>query len=113
MSEGKIVGVTKIESTEVTIATNTQVSNLDRVWSHIANQSRTNQETIAVKLNSASVIVVMKASLDRVALAYKVLAKNVGDVNVLMSSVEPIESAVSVLLQHRKIGGVELNPVIV
>ena len=90
MSKSKIVGVTEIESTEMTIATNTQVTNLDRVGTNIADQSRAHQKTIAIKLNSTPVIVVMKATLDRVALAYEVLTKDVRDVNVLMSSVKPI-----------------------
>ncbi len=42
----------------------------------------------------------MKAALDRVALADEVLAKDVGDINVLMSRVEAIEAAVRVLLEH-------------
>ena len=97
----------------MSVAADAKVTNLDRMRPHVANQSRTHQKSIAIKFDAAPIVVVMKTSLNRVALANEVLAKDVGDVNVLMARVEAIEAAVGVLLQHREVGGVELNAIVV
>src|SRR6266498_2138556 len=55
----------------------------------------------------------MQASLNCVALANEILAKDVGDVDVLMARVEAIEAAVCILLQHREVSGVVLNAIVV
>src|ERR1041385_9389166 len=55
----------------------------------------------------------MKTSLDRVALANEILAKDVCDVNVLVTSVEAIQAAVRVFLEHREIHRVELVTIVV
>src|ERR1044072_6642457 len=90
-----------------------QVSNLDRVWPNIANQRRTNQKAVTVILDAAPVVVVVQTSMDCVALANEVLPGDVCDVDILMARVETIKTAVGVLLEHREVGGIELNAIIV
>src|SRR6266699_2480377 len=81
--------------------------------SNISDQSRANQKTIAVILHAAPVVVVMQTALNCVALADKVLTEHVSDVDILMAGVETVQTAVRVLLQHRKVSGIELNPIVV
>ncbi len=95
------------------VAAEPKITNLDRVWPDVANQRRSHQKTVAIKFNAASIVVVMKTSLDRVALANEVLPKDICDVNVLMARVEAIQTAVRVLLEHREVRGVELITVVV
>src|SRR5689334_9130617 len=96
----------------MTVATETKITNLDRVWPDVANQRRSHQKAVAIEFNAASIVVVVKASLDRVALANEILPEDVGDVNVLMARVEAIEAAVRVLLEHREVRGIELIAVV-
>src|SRR5689334_15256288 len=100
MPKSKIVRMSKIQATEVSIATNTEVSDLDCMWANISYRRRPNQKTITIKLDTASIIVVMKTPLNCVTLANEILPKYVGDINVLMTSVEGIEAAIRVLLEH-------------
>src|SRR6266850_641032 len=95
------------------VAVQPQVTDFDRVRANVANQSRTDQKTVAVIFHAAPVVVVKQASLDRIALANEVLAENVCDVDVLMARVEAVKATVRVLLQHREVGGVELNAIVV
>ena len=95
------------------IATDAKITNLDRVWPDIANQRRPHQKTVAIKFDTASIVVVMKTSLNRVALANEVLPEDVCDVNVLMARVETVQTAVRVLLEHREVCGVELIAIVV
>src|SRR5215216_1329343 len=90
-----------------------QIANLDRVRPDIADQRRSHQKTVAIEFNAASIVVVVKASLDRVTLANEILPEDVCDVNILMARVEAIQSAVGVLLQHREVCGVELVAIVV
>src|SRR6059036_354370 len=113
MTKRKIVSVSEVESSEMTVATDAEIRNLDRVWRYIANQRWSHEKAISIKLDPSSIVVVVKTSLDRVTLTNEVLTENVGDVNILMSSVEPVQAAVCILLQHRKISTVELNSVVV
>src|SRR5829696_4902594 len=102
-----------IEPPEVTVTAEAKITNLDRVWPDISNQRRSHQKSVAIKFNAASIVVVMKTSLDRVALANEVLVENVCYVNVLMARVEAIQTAVRVFLERREICGVELIPIVV
>src|SRR4051794_2065361 len=95
------------------VAAHTKITNLDRMWPHVANRRGPHEETIAIELNAASIVVVMKAALDRVALADEILAKEVCDVNVLMARVETIEAAVRVFLEHGEVCTVELVTIVV
>src|SRR5690349_23385274 len=79
----------------------------------VANRSGPHEEAVAIELNPTPVVVVMKAALDRVALADEILAKDVCDVNVLMARVETVEAAVRVLLQHREICAIELVTIVI
>src|ERR1700752_3145506 len=97
----------------MTITAKPQIANLDRMRPNIANQCRTYQKPIPVELDAASIVVVMKASLDRVALANKILAKDVGDVDVLMARVETIKTTVGILLKHREVCAIELVAIVI
>ena len=79
----------------------------------VPNRRRSHQKSVAIKFDAAAIVVVMKTSLDRVALANEVLAKDVGDVNVLMARVEAIQTAIRVLLEHREIRGIELLSIVI
>ena len=81
--------------------------------SRIADQRWPDQKAVAIEFNRAPIVVVVKTSLDRVALADEILAKDVGDVNILMTSVEPVQAAICVLLEHREVRGVELHAIVV
>ena len=56
MSKSEVVGVRKIEPAEMTVATETKIGNLDRVWSNVANQRRSHQKTVAIEFNAAPVV---------------------------------------------------------
>src|SRR5690349_22245143 len=81
--------------------------------SDVADRSGPHEEAVAIELNPTPVVVVMKAALDRVALADEILAEDVCDVNVLMARVETVEAAVRVLLQHREICAIELVTIVI
>src|SRR5690349_18235611 len=95
------------------VAANAEITDLDRMRSDVANRRGPHEETVAIEFNAASIIVVMKAPGDRVALANEILAEDVRDVDVLMPRVETVEAAVRVLLQHRKIGAIELITIVI
>src|SRR4030095_6442556 len=113
MPEGKVVRVRKIQTPNVTISTETNITNFNRVRSNVSDQSRPHQKTISIELNAASVIIEMEAALNRVTLGQEILPKNICDVNVLMASVEAIETAIGVLFEHRKVSGVVLEAIII
>jgi hypothetical protein len=92
--------MTEVQSTQMPITANSEVTNFDRMWSHIAYRRWAYKKAIAIKLNAATIIVVVKTSLDRVTLANEILSENVRDINVLMASVEAIQAAVGILLEH-------------
>ena len=81
MSKREVVGVRHIKLAEVTVAAEPEVSNLDCVGTNIADQRRPDEKTIAVILNAARVVGVMKTSLNCIALAEEVTGESVGDVN--------------------------------
>src|SRR5216683_2552716 len=95
-----VIGMRQVQSPDMSVTVESKIRHLDRMRSHIADQRRTHQKSIAVILDAAAIVVEMKTAFDRVTLANKVLAKNVGDVNVLMSRVETIQAAVGVLFEH-------------
>src|SRR6185437_9966807 len=95
------------------IAAHAEVSDLDRMRSNVADGRGPDEEAVTIKLDAASIVVVVKAALDRVALANEILAEDVCDVNVLMARVETVETAVRVFLQHREVRAVELVTIIV
>ena len=95
------------------VAAQTQVSNADRVRRHIAHKGRSHQESVAIKLEAPSIVVEMEASLNRISLANKILAKDISDIDILMPGIEPVQTAVRVLLEHREVCSIELNPVVV
>src|SRR6185369_4465950 len=95
------------------ITTDPEIADLDRVWSHVADRCRPHQKTVAIKLDRASIVVVMKTSLNRVTLANEVLLENIRDVDVLMARVETVQTAVRVFLEHRKVSDVELVTIVI
>src|SRR5947208_5715472 len=95
------------------IASEPEIAYLDRMRSHISDQSRANQKTIAVILHAAPVVVVMQTALNCVALPDQILTEHVSDVDILMAGVETVQTAIGVLLQHGKVSGVELDPIVV
>ncbi len=97
----------------MTIATQSEVTDLDRVRPHVANQRRPHEKAVPIEFDTAPIVVVVKASLDRVALSNEVLPKDVCDVDVLMTSIEAVQTAVGVLLEHREVSGVELDAIVV
>src|SRR5690349_5732096 len=97
----------------MTIAAHTKIRDLDSMRFDVADRRRPHEEAIAIELNAASIVVVMKAALYRVTLAYEILVKDVGDVNVLVARVETVEAAVRVLFEHREIRAVELIMIVV
>src|ERR1051325_1029714 len=97
----------------MTITAKPQIANLDRVRPDVANQRRSHQKPVAIEFNAASIVVVVKTSLDRVTLAYEILAKDVCDVNILGAGVEAIQAAVRIFLEHREVRGVELITIVV
>src|SRR5690349_20464104 len=113
MSKREVIRVRKIQAAEVTIATEAEVTDLDRARPRITDQRGPDQKTVAIELHAAAIVVVMKAALNRVALAHEVLAKDVGDVDVLMACVEAVQAAVRILLEHREVSGVELHAIVV
>src|SRR2546423_12437383 len=113
MSKREVVRVREIQPAQMSITAYSQIPDLDRVRPDITNQRGPHQETVAIEFDATSIVVVMKTSLNGVAFANEVLPKNVRDVNVLMTSVETIETAVGVLLEHREVSSVELIAVVV
>src|SRR5678815_4938146 len=103
----------EIEPAEVTIAVHAEITDLDRVWSNVADQRRSHQKTVAIEFNAAAIVVVVKTSLNRVVLANKILPKDVRDVNVLVACVKAVQAAVGVFLEHREVGGIELVTIVV
>src|ERR1041385_3290464 len=95
------------------ITAHTEIAHLNRRRADVANRRGPHQKAVAIEFHAASIVVVMKAALDRIALANEILSKNVGDVNVLMARVEAIEATVRVLLQHREVGAIELVAIVV
>src|SRR5207237_4314867 len=93
VAKGEKVGVRKIEPAKMSITAEAEISDLDRVRPHITDQRRSHQKTVPIKFDAASIVVVMKASLNRVALANEVLPEDVCDVDVLVTRVEGIETA--------------------
>jgi hypothetical protein len=92
--------MTEIQPTQVSVTANSKITNFDRMWSHIAYRGWAYKKSVAIKLNAATIIVVVKTSLDRIALTNEILSENVRDINVLMASVEAIQAAVGILLEH-------------
>src|SRR6185503_9694616 len=113
VSKGEVVRVRKIQAAEMAVAAETQITHLDRMRSHVANRRGPHEEAVSIEFNPTSIVVVMKAALDRVALANEILAKDVCDVNVLMARVEPVEATVRVFLEHRKVRAIELVTIVV
>src|SRR6185369_3198191 len=93
VAKREVVSVRKIQAAEMPIAAETEISDFDRVRPHVSDRRGPDQKAIAIKLDAATVVVVMKAALNRVALANEILAKDVGDVHVLVARVEPIQTA--------------------
>src|SRR4029079_16681088 len=79
----------------------------------VANRRGPHEKAVAIEFDAAPVVVVMKAALNRVALADEILSKDVCDVNVLVARVEAIEAAVRVFFEHREVGAVELVTIVV
>src|SRR5437870_665721 len=94
------------------VAIHPEITNLDRVLSHVANQRWPHQKAVAIILDARPIVVVVQAALNGEAFAYEVLSVKIGDVNILVPRVETIETAVGVLLKHRKIGRVVLITIV-
>src|SRR5262249_36315284 len=78
-----------------------------------ADQRRAYQESVAIKFDAASIIIEMKAALDCVTLGEEILPKNICNVNVLVPSVEAIETTVRVLLKHGEVSSVVLHAIVI
>src|ERR1051326_2528505 len=113
MTKREVVRVRQVQTPDVTVATKPQVTNFDGMRPHVTDWRRTNEKAVAIKFDAATIVVVMKAALDRVALTNEILAKDVSDVNILMARVEAVQTAVRVLLEHWEIRGIELHAIVV
>src|SRR5216684_2954208 len=82
------------------------------MWSHVADQRGTNEETVAIKLAAGPVVVVKRTGLNCVALLNEILPKNVCDVNVLPAAVEPIQAAVRVFFELSEVSNVVLITIV-
>src|ERR1044072_4863810 len=81
--------------------------------SHVTDQSRPHQKSVAIEFAAVPIVVVERAGLNRVALLDKVLPTKIRNVNILLPSIETIQATVSVLLKLREISRVELISIIV
>src|SRR5689334_6147046 len=97
----------------MSVATEPEIPDFDRVRPHVADRRRPDQKIVAIEFHAAAIVVEMKAPLNRVALANEILTKDVCDVDVLVTRVEAVEAAISVLLEHREIRRVELHAIVV
>jgi hypothetical protein len=61
--EGVVVSVRKIQSTDVAVACDAQITDLNRMGARIADERGPDQKAVAVVFNAAPVVVVMQASL--------------------------------------------------
>src|SRR5690242_876162 len=95
------------------VATETKIADLHRMRASVADQRGPDQKPVTIEFDRAAIVVVMKTALDCVAFAQEILAKDVRDVNVLVTRVETIEAAVRVFLEHREVRAVELDAVVV
>src|SRR5436305_15050041 len=91
--EHVVIRISQIDPAEVTIAVDADVTNLDRVRPHVANQGGPHQKSVAIEFAAAPIVVVKRAGLNCVALPNKVLSKNIRNVNVLLPSMESIQTA--------------------
>src|SRR5215510_2620540 len=98
----------KVEPSQVAVAADACVANFDRVRTHIAYLCRPDKKAIVIELETRSIIVEMETALNCVSLANEILAKEISDVDVLVTGVESIQAAVRVLLQHGKEGCIVL-----
>src|SRR5690349_12683350 len=97
-AECVVVAVRQIQTTDMSVAVDAEVTNFDCVWSHVTNQRRPHKKTIPIEFPAASIVVIKHARLNRVALLDEVLPKNIRHVNVLLSPIKTIQPAVSILL---------------
>src|SRR5436305_10822091 len=86
-AKGVVVTVCQIQTPNVSIAIHADITDFDRVRSHIANQRGPDEKTIAVEFAAAAIVVVEPAGLNRVTLPDKILPKDIRDANVLMPPV--------------------------
>src|ERR1051325_4100209 len=96
----------------MSVAVDANVSNFDRVGPDIANQSGSHEKSIAVVLNPATIIVVKRTRLNCVALANKILTKQIRNIDVLPAVVESVQSAVRIFLELCKVGSVDLVTIV-
>src|SRR5581483_1717482 len=80
---------------------------------HVTYQRGPHEKSVAVVLHAATVVVIERAGLNRVALANEVLSKNIRNVNILLPPIETIQTAVRVLLELREVSEIILNVIIV
>src|SRR5678815_560141 len=95
------------------VAANSKITDLDCVRPDVANQCRSNEKAIAIEFNTPPVVVVMEASLDCVALMNEILAKDIRNVDILMSSIKSVQRTIRVLFQHREEGRIVLDSIVV
>src|SRR6266550_1074560 len=105
-AESIVIRVRQVQTAQMPVTIYSEVPNFDRVRPHVAYQSGSHQESIAIKFAAGPIVVVKRAGLNRVALLNKVLPKNIRDVDVLMAAIEPVKAAVGVFLKLRKISEV-------
>src|ERR1044072_1713358 len=63
-----VITIGQIQPAEVTVAVHSEISNLKRMWSDVANQRRTHQKAVPIEFATAAIVVVERAGLDRITL---------------------------------------------
>src|SRR5208337_1260172 len=116
--ERLVKSIADVQALDVTVAGPAQIIGANGVrlgnsvrYYHAPDRSRTHQETVGVKVNRGIVLVGKKAEFRGVALGKKVLNVNVGNLYLLFTRLEGIETAVGVLLQHVEVGEVVVDAV--
>src|SRR5437016_11308555 len=112
-AKGVVVTVRQIQTPNVSIAVHADITDFDRVRSHIANQRGPHEKTITIEFAAASIVVIESAGLNRVTLPDKILPKDIRDVNILMPPIEAIQTTVCVFLKLCKIGRIVLITIII
>ena len=111
-AERVIVTVGQVQTAEMTITINADVTNFDPMRPHVPDQRGPHQKSIAIEFATGAIVVVKRARLYRVAFPDEILSKNIRNVHVLMSPIKTIEAAVCVFLELREISGIVLVAIV-
>src|SRR5436190_2427365 len=97
----------------MSVAVNSHITNLERVRTHVADQSRPHEKLVAIKFTAATIVVIKSTGLNRIAFADEILTKDIRHIHVLLSPIKSIQPAVGVFFELREIGEVVLVAIIV